>query len=834
METSTLELQQDDEVVQDLGLDAFRSNLARLAGTYGGIAELEREVAMAKEGEKSRQRPSPEFEGSARFPQPRTDGSSNTLDMAHGITSARSGENLQTPAASCEAGVALVHGDGAEWSQQYLEAVRHRCEMLSCSLQEEAELELEQLRYLEKAIECGDWIFVIIHGMCFTEISSLNLNPLQEAGLQMLVSTVTDLAPPRTLLPGYLPTAPLLSKLGNTSVHLKEKYEASKRCLENLGKSSKLLKDKWMDQKVPPLTGDLRTSCGISSTHVSEMIQHLSLKDIWTRPFDACYSQVLTLLRKEEMQSALWLKSSPSQPESTSREIARFYRTWMDSYHSIRMEHFRHIKSSSVQPESAGQALSLPTSSTFTSKERAPQIQQNDSSTLALENGRVLSVEEKRHEGSQPTLWANKPLHLALPLPSPQMDLPTMQNRPGFGSQQIPSHVHPTSHFYTQHSHEQHSQHPQLHQYAPLAWRHWTPSHGRVASATQTPIAQHRLDCYEASLPLLPMANSIQSLGVRPQLLPEHENMLRSQPTLPAPYQGNALRQLGADLPILPMTGPTRTIHTPLIQRIDDARYTAPHPNLLNCGLHQAHLRDPTLIVWNSMPTDKHYQFVENFVMRPKLLAPMVVETTWTFEISADEFSLLSHDQESILGAPPLRSVRPGSIMYRLRCVKWKQAEEPSEAQWSEAETDWPSGFCVSLNETPLQLRRKAHHGEDLPVDLNPYIRGGRNHCYVTILRMGPSSESFSIGIERILLQSHTQALDAIKTQAHDMTLRRIAAQLRTSDADVVALDNLLTISLLDPFSRLRIVTAVRSNRCLHLECFDLSNFLATRAGARC
>ncbi|KAI8933907.1 hypothetical protein NX059_009600 [Plenodomus lindquistii] len=264
-------------------------------------------------------------------------------------------------------------------------------------------------------------------------------------------------------------------------------------------------------------------------------------------------------------------------------------------------------------------------------------------------------------------------------------------------------------------------------------------------------------------------------------------------------------------------------------------------PNPARYGLHQAHLRSPTMNAKDLC--SPLYYFFQSFKQEPKRLSKgLRAIETMTFTLSSADMRLIAHETTNEPGYT-IRDVSETSKTIRLRCIKWFGPAMPTEQEWAIADTTWIPYSYFRFNDTALEQRRKVHYGKDQPIDLTHLVREGPNTLEATII--APSTDTtftnYLIAIEILGLQSH----DAIKKQC--LSFRRIPAAkvLATikaklsgpnhedNDDDVAIVDSTLTISLRDPFSASSMCTIpVRGISCAHSDCFDLDTFLETRPRA--
>ncbi|KAH6642923.1 hypothetical protein C7974DRAFT_302300 [Boeremia exigua] len=307
----------------------------------------------------------------------------------------------------------------------------------------------------------------------------------------------------------------------------------------------------------------------------------------------------------------------------------------------------------------------------------------------------------------------------------------------------------------------------------------------------------------------------------------------RPQPPPPATY-GRAASQV--------QPSSRRQRHTALLPRRGVLLQQQRVPNPARYGLHQAHLRSPVLQA-SDHSTPLHY-FWQGFFKKPTKVvnANNAIETI-SFTLSQEDMRLIAPVIPAAPGAPDSRAIDEHHKTARLRCVKWRSDEEPTESAWAVAETSWIPHAYFIFNETPLQLRKKIHHGKDLPVDLTGLLREGPNTLEISV--MSPAHDkahhNYLLAVELLGARSSTSIkadclANTIPAPSVLAAIKRKLAPRPASDSDaddLVIVATSLTIALRDPFTASHIpLTPVRAASCAHNEAFDLDTFLATRARA--
>ncbi|KAJ4988890.1 MIZ/SP-RING zinc finger [Stagonosporopsis vannaccii] len=259
-------------------------------------------------------------------------------------------------------------------------------------------------------------------------------------------------------------------------------------------------------------------------------------------------------------------------------------------------------------------------------------------------------------------------------------------------------------------------------------------------------------------------------------------------------------------------------------------------PNPARFALHQAHLQSPLLQALDRSST--YYYFWRGFSLKPSRVmnANNVVEKL-SFAIAKERLELFAKALAFAPGAIDRRAFEKNHQTLRLRCVKWTANKEPEATAWAVAENSWIPHSFFTFNQTSLQLRKKLHHGKDLPVDLTGLIREGPNVLEVSVMSDASDTthRGYLIAVEFLgfMTQADIKALCYEKKIPAEKMIEEFKRRLSstvTDDDDLVVVETMLTINLRDPFSASKICeTPVRGTACLHNECFDLDTFLTTR-----
>jgi MIZ/SP-RING zinc finger len=327
---------------------------------------------------------------------------------------------------------------------------------------------------------------------------------------------------------------------------------------------------------------------------------------------------------------------------------------------------------------------------------------------------------------------------------------------------------------------------------------------------------------------------------------------LSNRPGLPqihtslAQYRGHGVGSgRGDNLSIYNSADQSTTKPTSLVPPSGYIPIRTSHPDPTRLALHQACLRSPTVekinAVGRSASETKLYQYLSAFSLQPKFLDCETSLTSWSFSVSAAEISKKAVDTASFDGEPK-RLVSDGSILYRLRSVEVvDDSKVIEEADWSVRDTKWPTSCFLRVNEVDIELRRKLHHGKDLPVDLTPHIREGTNNIIIAILstREQKIAKEYALAVEMVETGDQNRVDSAPTMLGANESLRSITQGLAKSsnaaadgDDEVQVVDPQISVDLIDPFMATIFHIPARGKACTHRECFDLQTFFQTRRSA--
>ncbi|KAI5462690.1 hypothetical protein BGZ63DRAFT_423921 [Mariannaea sp. PMI_226] len=260
----------------------------------------------------------------------------------------------------------------------------------------------------------------------------------------------------------------------------------------------------------------------------------------------------------------------------------------------------------------------------------------------------------------------------------------------------------------------------------------------------------------------------------------------------------------------------------------------------LQVGLHLVGVRSPKRVptqpVFSQPVPTRFYQYVRDLPVGPCALSPQGSVRSLKFNVPAANMARLT-TKYSDMGLPAYR-YEENSYRYRLRiCMQSEREAGLPISGWAVSTCLWPKHIFITFNGKHLTLSRKQHFNKDLPLELTDAVVEGTNTISIAFpdVEANQHPSQLFIAVELVQTNSHNQLKKYITgangtgTSADEMK-EKIKRRLTPLDSDeLVITDEMLRISLTDPFSARMLETPVRGVNCQHLECFDLENWLLTR-----
>lgn len=265
--------------------------------------------------------------------------------------------------------------------------------------------------------------------------------------------------------------------------------------------------------------------------------------------------------------------------------------------------------------------------------------------------------------------------------------------------------------------------------------------------------------------------------------------------------------------------------------------------NALQSHLMSPRFAEPPRVNGSTSPRSKLYISISDFAfpgvaINFKRSCQMV-----TFNITEDIEKRLSKTRPGTKPGDGLTRpmVSPGSLIYRLRSIKWTKNTQPlsPDQEWVSQETDWPVNTFIEVNGYHVELRRKPAWGKDLPADITSFIKTGDNEMKIVVLtpRRTDKSVMYAMAVEIHECKHEddiTSSLHTIpSTDAKALITKRLICQSADGDDLMVVDSDHLSLAVTCPLSFTLMNSPVRGRSCTHLECFDFKNFLDSRPRRR-
>lgn len=750
-------------------------------------------------------------------------------------------------------------------------------------------IEIPRLGLLQDACNCQDYFYMILHQLfcigpqapAISHSPALGFTQQHTGGLILL----THLLLPNDRLSEdairWFSTFPLPLESLLTWPSMKRVYESVLACLAKLPQCWFQVRNHCQHRSYPPLVDEMIDTLGIHSVVLQRVVSRAILRDIWQGIHDECYLEGENLFCKNQQDVQSRASSGRPPHELTQTKIVAYNQTLANEYQHLWARHQRHIQqqvrtqqtsqpggsrtempntsmappqhihNSSTIRRNAGMhhGLSHPASNTSSSR-TAPSLHINTQDNLQrsinyLDRHRMVpsSPSPSTHMNPfsngisfNPPYTQIPPVHRAGTTPSDfrppqqnQASTMTLGSNVSENALTAPNYAHgmhqrdsSTTSRLSRHpfqSMDGFVLHPGLENFQPAVGSPATALAGRMSSPQFT----------------------IQStLHHRSATFPAHA---QNETPLPPGYSNTYVsaapngRQFGIS-PIAPNYAAASRGRAPVPQQVlsprGHVRQTTDAPNPGWSALHQAHARSPILVSLENRNSDSlngGFAFVKRLIVMPNRLDQKKRYVKWTFEVTNEDLDLLAQETESSDGSPPTRLVRTGSWFCRIRCVKVSGDDVLSEGEWVVADTVWPSGVAMLLNGTALEIRRKLHHGKDLPVDVTRNLRGDQNVLSIAATRAGQNDTlTYEVGLETIQITDSAKIMNEVEKLQPPDALDRILKHSSSVDPEVQVVDATILLDLTDPYTSRIFNIPVRGRTCRHNQCFDLDVFLQTRS----
>lgn len=785
----TTQQQNNDQAAQNhtASLSPNNARFASLLEKYGSIDELERDLEAAA---RNKRPPEATLLNASRSTIHTGNEEQNGVTLTHTQSSNPPASNPNGTVPMSRTIVPSMPAPSidllASGLQFHLPAVQWRIRSVQAPPASVAINHLEESRLvlIQKACEAGDVFYLALHQIyCLYSLPAFHVDRYLDKehidGLRKLAELILENSEMGLNSVQWLSEFPWpFDMLLKRSSIYSAAYTDVKRCLKLLGKGLDPLRNLCLTRKEPPLIDLMEAELAIKSTVLQEIVYVSIHRALWVGKQDTCFTNSAALFNNNQAMSQEWhLRRIHGNPPSND-EMTSYYQRLVAQYQYLQRFHLQHTQQQAsrhngVEPRNV--AMVLPT-------EQESHIVGGHPSVNSLrDSSRPSTVCPNQSTGvSMGNAVMNSLARTNYPMP--RSTSTTSRSQSNVTQQSICDRPRPT-----------------------LVLPSSRGSSSGLATSVQSPVTISPVQ----NQPNLPSGYSHQPLA---------SHRLMNQP-VPSFYAQNPdprlVPQPGSTLPYAALT------------------------NQITPMLHQAHLRDPELVVEPSGAESdagtSYYQYFKEMAGEPSLIMPQSRNVYCRFSMSSSRLKHVSRDEPQPHGAPSRRTVRNGSYTIRLRCIKLPLSDEALINQWPLEETLWPNNCAIQFNDAPLELRRKALHGKDLPVDLTNIVRGGSNEVHAAILRVGAVVETgpvYVLAVEIIELGDLTTVKEQARLIDETGVQERISKIVTATDGDIEVLSSNLTVDITDPFSSSLITTPVRARACLHAECFDLDNFLETRHGS--
>ncbi|KAL8971765.1 MAG: hypothetical protein Q9183_000899 [Haloplaca sp. 2 TL-2023] len=680
------------------------------------------------------------------------------------------------------------------------------------------ETEMARLTLVQTACAQHDYFYLHLHQvycMSWESQFAMSLGPEHVRGLELMIPLL--LSNSEHMVEDAITWLALFPRPLTEMTHdyqlCRDVLKAVKVCLEQFARSWMSYLHHCKARLYPPLVDELVRVLGIQSPVFQNVVFRAILKDLWAGELnDARFQENEKIFRQN--QQAVWQRPSAL----TTAQQTAFDRSFVVQYIHLRRGSSVHQGPSSTNSQAGSPQLN--------NISRPPSVQSRE---------RVGGTTSgARNRGPTPS---NIDTRLARNLPSGGVD----------GGQPLPPG------FYPQNSPMLARQVPPMLSSSPRIVSpsiNWypagSPAPARNASFSSLPQQPNGSTPYHF---VTPVSASPAAQWSTPWVNNSHLQSHRSSPPvrhLPHPHSGPPVGQpvppAGFVQSQVPGSTPTTpTLHQQLmLPPIGRTLSTTALPNPGITALHQYRACSPVLTVTDDIgspiPSTKHYRYLEHVsILRDRLKIGNRQHVEWRFPLDPSYFAALCGSLEGSIGSTLTRAVKVGSLFYRIRCVDATKIRDcESESDWAVANQVWPVHVTVVLNDEPLDIRKKIHHGKDLPVDVTATLRQDHNTLSVSIIRgQKYDPTEYAIGLERIGLLDTKASKGMMGTLSYDEARQRILKRFQNSDSEVEVMDASVTITMVDPYTSSIWDVPMRGKTCRHDQCFDCDTFFQTRSSKK-
>ncbi len=706
-----------------------------------------------------------------------------------------------------------------------------------------------RLELLHDACNHFDYFYLLLHQIYSLEYrlrgseNDLGLTDSQKEGLNVvsyLLVSNEHLAPESLQWFCVFPLP--LNVLLTQSQAFQRVHGGLMRCLDKMADGWDNLKKQCRLRRYPPLVDELCMLFEMTTFTLQKVVFTAILREIWIGPHDTCFHAVENAFMKNRIDVT-------SRANFQVQSVQAYNQRVIKEYEKIVGTHSRHMENGRMRPPQNGKAGFPAVENSESRLEQAPPPRR----ILSDSRPPPLQVDIQAAQQGAYTNDSNGRT-IQNPLSSGPHTAPLVRARSPSRQSSIMM-PHQTSN----------ANNPRTPQSAPLVQFATTPQGFHIPGVLNRNVDQVRRDEQRRHQPIPGVVGQPRSLSLgntehsaqagatnrrASQILPSN-----APETFGAGFHGFQQGPLGIQqqqhCPVH-MTNPqhhTQAFNTqsPVLRSQHPSVNSSNRfirfdpfiqPNLPNpdtSALHQVHVKSPILVPAESRGNPnivtKYFRFIDTVIMPTEVISSKNRHVSWEFTMQHSYIENFVKDRPGSYGAPTTRNITSNSLLCRIRCIKLSSPDRlPTHNEWAVSDNVWPGSTAVILNGNALEIRKKSHHGKDLPIDVTTAVKEGSNSLSTAVIGFQKDSNlSFVIGVEIIRFANEEQIRNNVRTLPSQEARQRIIDRSFQVDPDIEVVFSQLTIDLTDPFTANLFAVPARGASCLHNQCFDLEVFLHSR-----
>ncbi len=706
-----------------------------------------------------------------------------------------------------------------------------------------------RLELLHDACNHFDYFYLLLHQIYCLEYrlrgseNDLGLTESQKGGLNVvsyLLVSNERLAPESLQWFCVFPLP--LNVLLTQSQAFQRVHEGLMRCLEKMADGWDNLKKQCRLRRYPPLVDELCMLFEMTTFTLQKVVFTAILREIWMGPQDACFRAIENAFMKNRIDVS-------SRANFQVQSVQAYNQRVIKEYEKAVGTHSRHMENGRMRPPQCAQARFPAVENSesrleqpllprrIPSDSRPPPLQvdiqaaQQDAYTKDS-NGRIIQNSVTSGPHTAPLVRARSPSRQSTVMTPHQTsnanDPHTPQSAPLVQSAITPQGFRSPG-AVNNNIDQVRGQEQRRHQsITGIAGQPRSLSLGNTEHSAQVGVTNRRAS------QILP-SNAPETFG--PGLHSFQQSLLSIQQQQHFLFQmtnpQHHTHAFNTQSPVPRSQHPSVTGSNQFIQFDPFIQPNLPNPE--TSALHQVHVKSPILVPaenrGNPNNVTKYFRFIDTVIMPTKTISSKNRHVNWLFTMQRNDIENLVKDRLGSYGAPTTRNINSKSLLCRIRCIKLSSPDRlPTHNEWAVSDNVWPGSTAVILNGNALEIRKKSHHGKDLPIDVTTAVKEGNNSLSTAVIGFQKDSNlSFVIGVEIIRFANEEQITNNVRTLPLQEARQRIIDRSFQVDPDIEVVFSQLTIDLTDPFTANLFAVPARGASCLHNQCFDLEVFLHSR-----